>query len=403
MNTRSKSKNQDDNNSKKSINIKKDDKQNNTNDDKLKKYKEKPSNIIFDEEIDEKQLDDRGNIKDLIDYSDEQDYKIYEEEMKRREDIINTILSHKDNLDDEQNINEDDNDENNKNGKILLIYPLIIEDEDDDDEEDDNEDDDDEEDDNEEDVDDDEEDDEEESTEVLEEDNNEEEESTEVLEDETTSPQTPENKKTYNTRTRDGTIKRKREDDEDDSPNKKRNIQQLHNPGDFLNMLLGGGSNNKKTQLKERVIKSQIPQKYKQPVIERIEHMDNDKYKEMQWVESLLKIPFGKYAKIPVHTKSSKETIENFFKKTINVLDESVYGLQTVKEEIINYIAQFISTEDKSMPRVIALQGSAGVGKTQIVRNGLSKALDRPMKCISMGGLRDSSHFLGFDYTYSGS
>ena len=155
--------------------------------------------------------------------------------------------------------------------------------------------------------------------------------------------------------------------------------------------------------LKKRVMNTDIPYNIKCIILDRIENMEADKQKEMQWIESLLKIPFGKYSKIPIDKDSSKEEINNFFNFSIESLDKAAYGMKNVKEEIINYIAQFISTNNNSMPRIIALHGVAGIGKTNIIRNGLSKALNRPMKCISMGGLRDSSHFIGFDYTYSGS
>jgi ATP-dependent Lon protease len=52
---------------------------------------------------------------------------------------------------------------------------------------------------------------------------------------------------------------------------------------------------------------------------------------------------------------------------------------------------------------VLALCGQPGIGKTKIVRDGISKSLNREMKCFSMGGIKDSSTFFGFDYTYVGS
>jgi ATP-dependent Lon protease len=130
--------------------------------------------------------------------------------------------------------------------------------------------------------------------------------------------------------------------------------------------------------------------------------LEVDKPKQVEWFENLLRIPVGKYADLPVNLTTGQDGLETYFVKAQKALDDAVYGLDSVKEEIINYIAQFISTENKSMPRIIGLQGPAGCGKTSLIKRGLSHALDRPMKMISMGGIKDSSHFLGFEPAYVG-
>ena len=120
------------------------------------------------------------------------------------------------------------------------------------------------------------------------------------------------------------------------------------------------------------------------------------------WINNLLRIPFGKYAELPVQKNSRPHDIRKYFDHVVKTLDKAVYGMQPAKEEILNYIAQTISCEH-SRPRVLALCGSAGVGKTALIRRGLSEALKRPMECINMGGIRDANYFLGHDYTYIGS
>ncbi len=123
--------------------------------------------------------------------------------------------------------------------------------------------------------------------------------------------------------------------------------------------------------------------------------------KQTDWFESIINIPFGKYTPLPVDSKNEKE-IHDYFIKIMNILDNAVYGMENVKEEIINYLAQSLTTTRPS-PRILALHGIAGVGKTKIIREGLSKSLNRPLNSFSMGGIKDSSHFSGFDYTYAGS
>ncbi len=83
-------------------------------------------------------------------------------------------------------------------------------------------------------------------------------------------------------------------------------------------------------------------------------------------------------------------------------LDEAVHGMVDVKEEIIKYVAQLI-TNPSSRPRVIGLQGEPGIGKTEISRNGVAKALKTSFESISLGGMKDSSSLSGHDYTYQGS
>ena len=165
----------------------------------------------------------------------------------------------------------------------------------------------------------------------------------------------------------------------------------------------GGCRNPKYKALRHKIKKSNLEDKVKTMCLERLKHVDSDKQKHIEWFESLLKIPFGKFANLPVSINDPIEKIHEYFESAYNTLNESVYGLDKVKEEIINYIGQFISTNNKSTPRVIGLHGVAGCGKTSIIKRGLSECLKRPMKFISMGGVRDSSHFLGFDFTYSGS
>ncbi len=156
-----------------------------------------------------------------------------------------------------------------------------------------------------------------------------------------------------------------------------------------------------KAELIEKIEESTMPMDIKEKVIEVVEN-SHDMSKIKEWANNVLKIPFNKYVSLPVTMKSEKKDIIDFFKKAKTTLDNVVYGMDNVKEEMLNYIAQFVSNKD-SMPRVLALHGKPGCGKTAIIRKGLSSILNRPIKCISMGGINDSSTFNGFEYTYVGS
>lgn len=156
--------------------------------------------------------------------------------------------------------------------------------------------------------------------------------------------------------------------------------------------------------LQLKVQRSNMPKEWKAEALDKIEAgVSCDGQKAFEWVEKLLKFPIGQYAKLPVSIKSNEAQIKKYFKRVENTLEKAVYGMKTVKEEIMNYIAQIISTNNKTKPRVLGLCGSPGIGKTAIIRRGLAQALNRPISCMSMGGIRDSNYFIGHDYTYIGS
>ena len=155
--------------------------------------------------------------------------------------------------------------------------------------------------------------------------------------------------------------------------------------------------------LKERIKASNMDDKVKEMALTRLKTADSDKQKNLEWIETLLKIPFKKYSELPVSKNDDNGKIEKYFDSVYDTLDSAVYGLADVKEEIINYISQIIATDNKNMPRVIALQSEPGCGKTVLVRNGLAKCLNRPFKGFSGGGMKDVSFLNGFSFTYSSS
>ena len=151
-----------------------------------------------------------------------------------------------------------------------------------------------------------------------------------------------------------------------------------------------------KNQIPDMKISDELKNKFTQML--KSSNLDD---KRLEWFDTLTKIPFGEYSKYNVDVNNI-ETTKEYIKNIFNNLNNSVWGMYDIKEEILNYVAQCITQPD-SKPRVLALCGQPGIGKTKIVRDGISKSLDRPMRCFSMGGIKDSSTFYGFDYTYVGS
>ena len=164
----------------------------------------------------------------------------------------------------------------------------------------------------------------------------------------------------------------------------------------------------KEPTLKDRISSSSLPEKFKKQALEKESSLScnfgANASKDKEWIETLLKLPVNSFASLPVSKKdTSIEDIRNYFKNTTEKLDEVSYGMDNVKEEIVDCISQMISTNNSAMPRVICLQGSAGTGKTSLIRNGVSKVLNRPFQQINMGGITDADYLIGHDFTYTGS
>jgi ATP-dependent Lon protease len=147
-------------------------------------------------------------------------------------------------------------------------------------------------------------------------------------------------------------------------------------------------------------IKNNIMQKLLQ--VEMMEASDPEYFKLNRWLEGILKIPFGKYIHLPVSKNESKDKISKFVSKVSDDMNSSTFGHIEAKNKIMQIVCQWISNP-KSMGNIIALQGPPGIGKTSLVRNGISKALNRPFHMIALGGATDSTVLEGHGYTYEGS
>jgi ATP-dependent Lon protease len=83
-------------------------------------------------------------------------------------------------------------------------------------------------------------------------------------------------------------------------------------------------------------------------------------------------------------------------------LDAAVYGLNDAKMQIMQMLGQLV-TNPKAIGTAIAIHGPPGTGKTSLVKEGISKILNRPFAFIALGGATDSSFLEGHGYTYKGS
>ena len=107
------------------------------------------------------------------------------------------------------------------------------------------------------------------------------------------------------------------------------------------------------------------------------------------YIETLLELPWNKASKDNKDIKNAKR-----------VLDEDHYGLEKVKERMLEFLAVRNLTSKGESP-IICLVGPPGTGKTSIARS-VAKALDKKYVRICLGGVRDEAEIRGHRKTYVG-
>lgn len=108
------------------------------------------------------------------------------------------------------------------------------------------------------------------------------------------------------------------------------------------------------------------------------------------YIDKCLELPFGKYTKDTIH-----------FDKARKILDKDHYGLEKVKERIIDSLAVYKRNPDFT-GQIICLAGPPGVGKTSIVKS-LAKSMNRKYVRVALGGIHDEAEIRGHRRTYIGS
>lgn len=122
---------------------------------------------------------------------------------------------------------------------------------------------------------------------------------------------------------------------------------------------------------------------------------DTEYHKLYEWLNFVVNIPFNINKEITIDPEAN---IASYIRAK---LDEELYGMNNVKEEIILFVRQKLRNPN-STNLSLALAGPPGVGKTKIIRT-LSKILNIPFEHISMGGVDDVSYLCGELYVYEGS
>ena len=156
------------------------------------------------------------------------------------------------------------------------------------------------------------------------------------------------------------------------------------------------------------LLEADIPVLFKGAAMKKVNMMrymdpgNGEYYKLKNWVDTFMRVPFGKYVSLPINISDGVEKCHDFMETAQKTLDNAVYGLNDAKMQIMQMLGQLI-TNPNALGSAIAIQGPMGTGKTTLVKEGISKILNRPFAFVALGGATDSSFLEGHSYTYEGS
>lgn len=171
-----------------------------------------------------------------------------------------------------------------------------------------------------------------------------------------------------------------------------------------IEMELGEIDEDKKEtdELRDRAKKANMPEEVFQKTLKEIKRLEQMSSMNPEsgyirsYVEWLLDMPWNE--KSPNNTD---------IKEAENILDEDHYGLEKVKERIVEYLAVLklkhaMPEKKASTPTILCFVGPPGVGKTSIGKS-IARALGRKFVRMSLGGVRDEAEIRGHRRTYVGS
>lgn len=166
--------------------------------------------------------------------------------------------------------------------------------------------------------------------------------------------------------------------------------------------------------LKHKILDLRLPEKHLTVVwetyemLQRLEPGQSDYNKHYEWLQWILRMPWGVYCPMPVFKESSE--LRQTLSSLRHQLDRNVYGLDAVKEELMLFcmdrlVHRTFASDHKSSQRggkILTIEGSPGVGKTHLIRT-LASSWGLPFQSIAAGGCKDSSFWDGHGITYEGS
>ena len=150
------------------------------------------------------------------------------------------------------------------------------------------------------------------------------------------------------------------------------------------------------SQIREMIEKNPYPDHVKEKALEELQRYEmlppgsGEASVARSYLDWLLKVPWW------------QETEDNQNMKAVRaVLDEDHYGLEKVKDRVMEYLAVKQMTGNLNSP-ILCLVGPPGVGKTSLAKS-VARALERKFVKMSLGGVRDEAEIRGHRRTYLGS
>ncbi len=156
-----------------------------------------------------------------------------------------------------------------------------------------------------------------------------------------------------------------------------------------------GGERAEADQLRERLDAADLPDEVRKEAERELKRMEKlpsaapDFHVIRTWLEFVLELPWK---------KSSEDKLD--LKEARLVLDEDHYGLDDIKERILEFLAVIKLRPDAKSP-ILCFVGPPGVGKTSLGRS-IARALGREFERFSLGGVRDEAELRGHRRTYIG-
>lgn len=155
-------------------------------------------------------------------------------------------------------------------------------------------------------------------------------------------------------------------------------------------------------ELKYDIVKLQTNQANKTLIYHKYKRMsglsvsDDELPKVKNWLNWALSLPYDRMKKINLN----KQELTKFLQKVSKKMDEELYGMHKVKEQILLFLNSRIINPNMQKCS-LGLLGPPGCGKTTIVKI-LADLLDFPLEQISLGGVQSPEFLKGHQYTYIG-
>ena len=150
------------------------------------------------------------------------------------------------------------------------------------------------------------------------------------------------------------------------------------------------------TSLNKAIIKARMPKEVEKKCLQELKKLKN--MSPMSAEATVVRNYLDWMTELPWHKKSA---VDIDLKKALEILDKDHFGLEKVKERIIEFLAVQKRMEKIKGP-ILCLVGPPGVGKTSLGKS-IAKATNRQFIRMSLGGVRDEAEIRGHRRTYIGS